>query len=143
MIPSKSRTVEAENPSKPEPVGSPPMSVAIENETESQAETENAVGQTDRKANSPVTEKSVEPSVPMVEESVTKEKTEEEINELRKITETIMEKLKFLSEGGQPASAVQVMAIQLQVGRNLTKIFRTTLLNDYCIKNLSTFVCRL
>ncbi|KAJ8667431.1 hypothetical protein QAD02_009094 [Eretmocerus hayati] len=46
--------------------------------------------------------------------SKTKEMTELEKAELRGLTESIMEKLRFLSEGSPAASAVQVMAIQIQ-----------------------------
>lgn len=44
-----------------------------------------------------------------------KELSEEEKEEFRFMTDSITEKLKFLSEGSTAVSAVQVMAIQLQV----------------------------
>ncbi|XP_014210655.1 formin-binding protein 4 [Copidosoma floridanum] len=43
-----------------------------------------------------------------------KESSEAEKTEVKQLTEPIMEKLRFLSEGSSPASAVQIMAIQIQ-----------------------------
>lgn len=51
----------------------------------------------------------------IVKEDKPKEISETEKAELRTLTEPIMEKLKFLSEGSPAASAVQIMAIQIQV----------------------------
>lgn len=50
----------------------------------------------------------------------TKEITEVEKVAMRELTDPIMEKLRFLSEGSHPASAVQVMAIQIQVSSSIS-----------------------
>lgn len=39
----------------------------------------------------------------------------ESTKQLKELTEIVMEKIKFLSEGSQSLSAIQVMVIQLQV----------------------------
>lgn len=51
--------------------------------------------------------------------------------ELGALIDTTMEKLKFLSEGSQPASAVQVMAIQLQVCAFVYKFMKVSLLLQF------------
>jgi hypothetical protein len=49
------------------------------------------------------------------EESTVAKIVENDEPELKILTEPIIEKLKFLSEGSPAASAVQIMAIQIQV----------------------------
>lgn len=137
MVINKNRSSDAEHvaTNKPEPVPSPPATL-MGNETDRHGlgfqkearntEADDSTVATDRKTNSPSSEKPMGVSKSNISfvkgetmvsktEEVIKEKSEAEINELKRVTETIMEKLRFLSEGGQPASAVQVMAIQLQV----------------------------
>lgn len=53
----------------------------------------------------------------------TKEINETDKIEMKVLTEPIMEKLRFLSEGSPAASAVQIMAIQIQV-INLLLVFQ-------------------
>lgn len=58
----------------------------------------------------PISRSKIEPVV------ITAKETEAEDNkELKEFTDIVMEKIKFLSEGSQNLSAIQIMVIQLQV----------------------------
>ena len=135
VVVHKNKTPEVDNItiSKPEPVLSPPAMFSG-NEADRHGfgfpkesrilEIEDSVDVSDGKSNTPTLDKGISKgTISFVKgetmlqksEEINKEKIEAEIKALKAITDVIMEKLKFLSEGGQPASAVQIMAIQLQV----------------------------